>query len=68
MAAEIAKYIFSDDKEHVVKIQAACERKKEKYGKGYCPCVAPKGHNDDTICPCKEYRETGYCHCGMYKE
>ena len=33
---------------------------------GYCPCCIER--SEDTICPCKEYRETGHCHCGMYKE
>lgn len=31
---------------------------------GYCPCRADK--NEDTKCPCKEYRETGKCHCNLY--
>jgi len=65
---EIAEYVFVDNSEHVEKIRKAIERKKEKYGKGYCPCVAPKAHTDNTICPCEEYRKTGICHCGMYKK
>ena len=36
----------------------------EKYGKRYCPCSVVR--NDDTVCRCKEYRETGICHCGLY--
>lgn len=31
---------------------------------GHCPCV--KEQTDDTICPCKNYRETGECHCSLY--
>lgn len=68
MAEEVAKYIYVDDLEHVERIKKGLERKKEKFGEGYCPCVAPMSHNEDTICPCKEYRETGHCHCRMYKE
>lgn len=34
---------------------------------GYCPCAIEK--NDDTICPCKEFREqkSGVCTCGRYE-
>lgn len=31
---------------------------------GHCPCVPER--NDDTICPCKHYRESGECHCQLY--
>ena len=34
---------------------------------GYCPCMWEK--NDDTKCPCKEFREQqteGECHCGRF--
>lgn len=34
---------------------------------GYCPCKIEK--NEDTLCPCKEFRDSnksGYCHCGRY--
>jgi len=33
---------------------------------GYCPCKFEQ--NDDTKCPCKEFREKGYgeCSCGLY--
>lgn len=68
MDEEVAKYILVEDEEHVARIKKGIERKKEKYGEGYCPCVAPLAHCADTICPCKEYRTTGNCHCGMYKE
>ena len=32
----------------------------------YCPCRTIK--NEDTLCPCKEFREgpLGECHCGLY--
>lgn len=66
--SEIAKYILVEDEEKVERVRQGIERKKEKYGKGYCPCVTPLAHSEDTICPCKEYRETGHCRCGMYKD
>lgn len=66
--AEVAKYVLSTDEEHVKKVKEGIQRKLDKYGAGYCPCVTPLGHSEDTICPCKVYRETGSCRCGMYKE
>ena len=42
-------------------------KKKLKENGGYCPCRLTK--NEDTKCPCKEFREqteTGECHCGLY--
>lgn len=29
-------------------------------------CVNKEEKNDDTKCPCREYRETGSCDCGLY--
>lgn len=42
------------------------KKNKEKYGKRYCPCSLIR--NDDTVCPCKEFREMkpGICHCQLY--
>ena len=40
---------------------------KEKYGKRYCPCAFEQ--TQDTLCPCKSFREQlepGECHCGRY--
>lgn len=65
---DIAKYIYVDDKEHIEKIKRGLAKKEEKFGKPYCPCVTKLLHSEDTICPCKEYRNTGNCHCKMYKE
>jgi hypothetical protein len=31
---------------------------------GHCPCTTYE--NEDTICPCKEVRVVGKCHCGLY--
>lgn len=36
---------------------------------GYCPCAIYQ--NEDTLCPCKEFREMdepGECHCGRYEK
>lgn len=64
-----AKFVLNEDSEHVDKIHRAIEKKKEKFGKGYCPCITKLAHSDNTVCPCKEYRENGgKCHCGLYIE
>lgn len=53
----------SEDKELVESIRA-----KLKENGGFCPCRLE--HNEDTKCPCKEFREqeSGECHCGLYKK
>ena len=33
---------------------------------GYCPCVVKR--NEDTKCPCKEFRENKHCCCKLYIE
>ena len=35
---------------------------------GYCPCAIWR--NEDTLCPCKEFREqeSGECTCGRYEK
>lgn len=38
--------------------------KQIKRNNGFCPLKPEK--NADTKCPCKEYRETGFCECGLY--
>lgn len=64
-----AKFKLNPDSIHVDKIHKAIEKKKEKFGKGYCPCVTKLAHCEDTICPCKEYRANGgKCHCELYIE
>ena len=57
------KIKLSDDKELVAEI-----RQKLKKSGGYCPCRLTQ--NEDTKCPCKEFREqteVGECHCGLYE-
>lgn len=42
-------------------------RRKLKENNGYCPCKIVR--NEDTKCPCKEFREMkkgSVCHCGLY--
>ena len=63
-----AKFVLNPDAEKVAKVRAALARNKERYGEEYCPCVLPKFHNEDTVCNCKEYLETGKCRCGLYIE
>lgn len=55
------KIRLSDDKELVAEIKA-----KLKTNGGYCPCRLEQ--NEDTKCPCREFREQelGECHCGLY--
>lgn len=57
----------TDDKELWELIQQGLSKKKEKYGKRYCPCSLIR--NDDTVCMCKEFRDAPVgttCHCGIY--
>ena len=37
-----------------------------KLTNGQCPCVPEDIWNEDTICPCKEMRESETCHCRLY--
>ena len=56
------KIKLSDNKELVAEI-----KQKLKESNGYCPCRLTQ--NEDTKCPCKEFREqteAGECHCGLY--
>lgn len=34
------------------------------HGARYCPCKLDK--HVDNICPCREFREEGHCHCGLF--
>ena len=61
MATEY-EIIPSPDFLHRKKIEEAI-----KNNGGYCPCKIDK--NEDTLCICKEFRDSnksGYCHCGRY--
>lgn len=39
-------------------------KKKIKANNGFCPCQMEK--SEDTKCPCKVFRETQDCMCGLY--
>lgn len=60
--------INKKQKEHVLN---GLIKNKEEYGKFYCPCIPSylyqTDNADDFICKCKEYKETGHCHCGLYE-
>ena len=52
----------TEDSDHAKKIKTALKKRD-----GHCPCSLQI--NDDTICPCKEFRESaenGWCHCQLY--
>ena len=56
------KVKINDNKELVNEI-----RTKLKENNDYCPCSLIK--SEDTICPCKNFREQkelGECHCGLW--
>lgn len=57
---------LSKDDETVGNIILALNRNCSKYGSEHCPCVLNR--TIDTICPCKEARETKYCYCGLYMD
>lgn len=33
---------------------------------GHCPCVPKHARNENTICPCLEYRNGNTCRCGLF--
>lgn len=39
-------------------------KKQIKRNNGFCPLKPVK--NADTKCPCKDYRDSGFCECGLY--
>ena len=58
------KIKLSNNKELVAEI-----KQKLKDSGGYCPCRLIQ--NEDTKCPCKEFREQtdpGECHCGLLRK
>ncbi len=54
-------YILNPDKEHVELILEQIKKRN-----GHCPCAIQE--NEDTLCQCKEFRETGNCQCLLYVE
>lgn len=53
------KVIKNPDEEFVRNL-----KKRIKDNNKYCPCRIEK--TQDTKCPCREFRETGDCICGLY--
>ena len=40
-----------------------------KAANGHCPCVLEQFRNEDTLCMCKEFRDSvkgTICNCGLY--
>lgn len=33
---------------------------------GHCPCIAEE--DDDTLCPCLDFRTTKECHCTLFQK
>ena len=62
----IKEWALNSDGERVLRIIKALHRNHEKYGAAYCPCRTE--HIPENICPCKEYKETSICKCGLYKQ
>ena len=55
----MTKYQLNPDEKVVERINKGLK----KTG-GYCPCVLER--TEDTICPCKEFRENNHCCCKLY--
>ena len=61
------KIKLSDDKELIEEVNRQLDRNYVLYGARYCPCAIV--HDEDSICPCKIFREEveeGSCPCGKY--
>lgn len=58
----------TNNKKLVDAINKKLDENFEKYGARYCPCRI--FHTEETICPCKEFREqeSGTCHCGKLEK
>lgn len=59
------KHGFSINKEIEDVIFEGLEQKKLLLGARFCPCKI--AITIENICPCKEFRTEGYCHCGLFK-
>lgn len=33
---------------------------------GHCPCIPIEDYSEDTVCPCKKFREELKCCCNLY--
>lgn len=66
---KLLKVRLSDDKDLIAAIDKKLKDNKEQYGARYCPCSVKR--SEDTICPCKNFREQsvpGPCHCGKFEK
>lgn len=54
-----AEFIKNPDAEFVKRL-----KRRIRDNGGHCPCRPEK--TPDTKCPCREFRETGECICGLY--
>ena len=50
---------LSDDVNHIAKVWSRVLK-----NDGYCPCSHLR--DAEHVCPCREAREDGVCHCGLY--
>jgi len=51
--------ILNPNRDHVNKILNGIYNKE-----GHCPCQIEV--SDDTLCPCKDFRESNECHCKLF--
>lgn len=49
----------------MAKFEFNLEDFKSRIGK-HCFCMVAK--DDDTICPCVQFKETGVCICGLFRK
>lgn len=66
-------FFFNPDPDIVDSIIRAMAKRREKFGKDYCPCRRVTGDADKDaaiICPCvyheQEVDEQGHCHCQLF--
>ena len=63
----IAKHFnvsLSSNEELVTDIINKLEHNQQQYKARYCPSRSV--HSVDNICPCKKFRITRYCNCGIF--
>jgi len=64
------KYRITENLELKEEILSHLKKNKEEYGERYCPCVPSYLFSNETICPCKNFREEvpsgEACHCGLF--
>ena len=41
-------------------------KKRLEITNGQCPCISEDEWTEDTLCPCKVFRENQYCCCCLY--